>query len=88
MRGRFTYACYRKMDVMDCVASSPEEYVDIALELGKNQNYRNSIKEKILSANHVLYENLGAVRELEEFFIEITKKVRSGQHRVPTAGEG
>ncbi|MBT3432872.1 MAG: tetratricopeptide repeat protein, partial [Nitrospinaceae bacterium] len=33
-RGRFTYACYRKMGVLDCVAGSLEEYADIAVRLG------------------------------------------------------
>ena len=68
LRGRVTYAIYKKIGVMDCVASNPREYVDIAIRLGTNKEYRENIKAKILARNHVLYENIEVVRELESFF--------------------
>ena len=68
MRGRVTYGCYKQMGVMDCVASSREEYVALAVRLGTDPTYRAEVKAKILAANAVLYENGKAVRELERFF--------------------
>ena len=67
-RGRYTLGCYRRMDVLDCVASSAERYVELALRLGTDRDYRQSVKEKILKSNAVLFEDLGAVREHEDFF--------------------
>ena len=67
LRGRITYGLYKKMGVMDCVADSPQRYVEIALRLGTDSSYREQIKAKILAANQVLYEDKEAVRELEQF---------------------
>ena len=68
LRGRITLALYKQMEVLDCVAKSPLEYVDIATRLGKDADYRHTIREKILAANPVLYENNEGVKELEQFF--------------------
>ena len=68
LRCRLTEGFYKKMGVLDCVAHSPQEYIDIAVRLGTDPNYRQQVKDRILATNHVLYENLAAVRELEGFF--------------------
>lgn len=77
MHGRFTYGFYTQMGVMDCIADSPEAYVEIATRLGKNPDERQRVKEKILAANSVLYENQGVVREWENFFSEVLEKYRA-----------
>ncbi len=68
MRGRLTYACYCQMEMMDCVADSPQRYVDIAVQLGTDFSYREQIKAQILARHQVLYEDIRVVRELERFF--------------------
>ena len=35
LRGRQTYACYRRMGVMDCVAKDSEDYVRLAVRLDR-----------------------------------------------------
>lgn len=76
LRGRVTYACYRKMGVMDCVAADRDEYVRLAVRLGTDPEWREAIKNKILGANRVLFENNAGVRELERFFVEALQKIR------------
>jgi predicted O-linked N-acetylglucosamine transferase (SPINDLY family) len=68
LRGRITLALYKQMNVMDCVAADPEEYVKLAVRLGTDPDYRTLVRAKILAANGVLYENLSGVRALEVFF--------------------
>ena len=68
LRGRITYAQYRMMKIDDCIVQYPGEYIQKALKLGKDPDYRASVKKKILERNSVLYENADAVRGLEEFF--------------------
>jgi len=68
LRGRLTMAIYQQMGVMDCVAEDAESYVEIALRLGKDRNWREEIRSKIKARAHVLYEDIEAVRELERFF--------------------
>jgi predicted O-linked N-acetylglucosamine transferase (SPINDLY family) len=74
MRGRVTHACYKKMGLHDCVASTPEEYVDIAVRLGTDRDYRKAVSAAILSRNHILYEDLAAVKELEQFFLRVLQQ--------------
>jgi len=68
LRGRITFALYQQMQMLDCVARSPLEYVEIALRLGTDDSYRQTIRDKILAAHSVLLENSEGVRELEQFF--------------------
>jgi predicted O-linked N-acetylglucosamine transferase (SPINDLY family) len=75
MRGRMSHAMYQKMKVLDCVARSPEDYVNIAVKLGSEPDYRRAVHKKILAANHVLYEDKETVRELEEFFEKAVAKI-------------
>lgn len=77
MRGRVTYACYRKMGVLDCVAADPEDYVRKAVRLGTDPDYNAAIRARILAANHVLYDNPAGVRELEQFFIGAVIEARN-----------
>jgi protein O-GlcNAc transferase len=71
LRGRFTYAYYKQMGVMDCVASSSAEYVDISTRLGTDQGYRELVSKKINAASSCLYEDKEAVEVLEKQLIEL-----------------
>jgi predicted O-linked N-acetylglucosamine transferase (SPINDLY family) len=73
-RGRYTYAAYREMGILDCVADSIESYVDIAIKLGTDFAYRTEIKNKILNASSYLFEDVTIVSELAGFF---EKKARN-----------
>ena len=76
-RGRTTHAFYDKMGVLDCTASSLDEYVEIAVRLGCDVAYREEIRNKILAANHLIYEDVESVHELEDFFQLAVDKVRT-----------
>jgi predicted O-linked N-acetylglucosamine transferase (SPINDLY family) len=70
MRSRITLGLYRQMEVMDCVANTPAEYVDLAVKLGTDQEYRTTIRGKIRAASEVLFENAAGVREFGEFLLQ------------------
>jgi protein O-GlcNAc transferase len=67
LRGRITYALYKKMGVMDCVAENRDDYVRLALELGSDPSRREALRAKILDASGVLFEDFQAVRDLGHF---------------------
>jgi predicted O-linked N-acetylglucosamine transferase (SPINDLY family) len=69
-RGRHTYGMYRKMGMLDTVASDADSYIDIAVRLGTDASYAQSIRARILERNCVLYEDARVVREFERFFVE------------------
>lgn len=77
LRGRITSACYQQMGVTDCIASSTEDYVRIALRLGMDPEWRQEIREQILARKHVLYDNQNAVRELETFLKQAVANLSS-----------
>lgn len=67
-RGRHTQAMYRKMGILDGIAADPEHFVDIAVRIGSDRAYADSLRERILSRNHVLFEDARVVSEFERFF--------------------
>lgn len=75
-RGRYTLACYKKMGVLDCVAASPERYIEIAVALGTEPAFLADMVEKIRRASPVLFEDIEAVREHERIFGELIGKSR------------
>ena len=80
-RGRYALGCYRKMGMMDCVAATPEEYADIAVRLGTDQEYRESIRARIRSAAGVLFEDLESVREFERFLLMAVGRSHTSEAR-------
>jgi protein O-GlcNAc transferase len=69
-RGRHTQAMYRKMGIVDNIARTQEEYVDIAVRLGTDRDYASSMRSRILARCDVLFENKEVIEEFERFFLE------------------
>lgn len=71
MRGRHSYGILKMLGVIDSIASSEEEYIDIAVKLGNDQLWREEIREKIKANHHKLYDDLECVRVLEKFYVDV-----------------
>jgi predicted O-linked N-acetylglucosamine transferase (SPINDLY family) len=69
-RGRHTQAMYRKMHIDDAIARSSAHYIEIAVRIATDPEYQQSLRERILSRNHVLFADLRVVQEFERFFVE------------------
>ncbi|MBL8534264.1 MAG: hypothetical protein JNL33_10475, partial [Betaproteobacteria bacterium] len=69
-RGRHTAGMYRRMGWPGCVAASPEDYVRIAMELGRREDFAKAARSEISSRSHVLFEDRQVVQEFERFFQE------------------
>ncbi len=69
MRGRATYACYRQLGVMDCVAESAVGYVELAVRLANDTAWRRDVGARITAAGAQLFEDADVVREIEGFFV-------------------
>ncbi|WP_342597090.1 hypothetical protein VKI21_17450 [Cyanobacterium aponinum UTEX 3222] len=77
MRGRHSYAILKMLGVTDTIASSEDEYIEIAVRLGLDQTWREEIKEKIQANHHNLYDDLECVRALENFYQDVVKNNKS-----------
>ncbi len=72
-RGRYTTGVYEKMNIHDCIAKNKEDYVDIAVNIATNKDLRKNISNRILEESPKLFEDIKAVRELEECFKTLIK---------------
>jgi len=73
MRGRHSYGILRMLGVEETIAYSEKQYIDIAVRLGVDKEWREEIREKI-NANHSnLYDDLECVRGLEKFYQDVVK---------------
>jgi len=71
-RGRHTQAMYRKMGLTECVVDDAQTYIDRAIRLACDAEYRATVRTKILERNAALFEDIQVVREFERFFEEVT----------------
>jgi protein O-GlcNAc transferase len=70
LRGRFTAACYWEMGLGEYVARDPQDYVDLAVRLAQERDYREHAVRNIVATRDVLFENMNGVREIEKFLLE------------------
>jgi predicted O-linked N-acetylglucosamine transferase (SPINDLY family) len=75
-RGRHTQAMYRKMEILECIAKDAEDYVEIAVRLGCNQDFARAIKQRIAARSGILFEDLRVVTEFERFFLSALREAR------------
>ncbi|MEM7344607.1 MAG: tetratricopeptide repeat protein [Chloroflexota bacterium] len=74
-RGRYTTAAYQQIGLADCIATSPDKYIELALRLGTDDTYRATISQQLRQASHMLFEDVTAVTELADFFEEALAKM-------------
>lgn len=65
MRGRQTMVMLKALDLGELVASSREDYVTIALALGRDAQRRKQLRAAIAERNAVLFDQDGPIRALE-----------------------
>jgi len=67
-RGRYAYAAYRAMDTSDCIASSANEYVELAIRLANDRAARAAAAQLIKDNSSKIFDRVDSVRELESWF--------------------
>jgi predicted O-linked N-acetylglucosamine transferase (SPINDLY family) len=76
LRGRLTYAMYCQMGLPDLVAHDAAGYVERAVRLGTEPDYRQEIRGRIAESAGVLYGDTAVVGEVEE---ALTAMAEAGQ---------
>jgi len=77
VRGRFTLGHYRQIGIDSCIASTPEEYVDIALRLAREPEFRAAIRKRILAASDRLFDRTDSADALGTTLIDLVETRRS-----------
>ena len=76
MRGRHTHGMFRMMGLQHHVSASIEEYINRAVELGKNLHKRAFAQEEIISNKDKLYEDKIFINALDKFLKSaVAKKI-------------
>ena len=80
-RGRHIYGFLRKIGCTETVANSPEEYVDLAVRIATNAEYRMHLKTRLSERAGALYEDRSAVEQIEAFLEQAVTRGRAGLNR-------
>lgn len=67
LHGRITQACYLKMGLDECIVSSPQEYINKAVQIATDHPLNRRLREKIAARADVIFEDKKAISELVEF---------------------
>jgi protein O-GlcNAc transferase len=74
MRGRQSLGILRRLGVTDTVARDEDDYVDIAVRLGQDPQWRAGIARHMVAAHGQLYGDQKCVRYLEDFLEGVVKQ--------------
>ncbi|AFZ14218.1 Tetratricopeptide TPR_2 repeat-containing protein [Crinalium epipsammum PCC 9333] len=74
MRGRHSYGILRMLGVIDTIATDEAEYIEIAVRLGLDQEWRESIINKVKQNQDRVYEDKTCVVALEEFYQRVVQE--------------
>ena len=73
LRGRITQALCRRLGIEQCIAADLEEYIQIAVRLGSDPDYRRAVRDQILANRPHLFNGDEAKASLEAFLIQAAK---------------
>jgi len=71
INGRFTHGLYKKMNILDLVANTNEEYVNLANKCAMDKNFRKSISNKILENIDLIFNEPASVNTWINFAVEV-----------------
>jgi predicted O-linked N-acetylglucosamine transferase (SPINDLY family) len=73
MRGRHSLALLTSLGVTDTIVRSDQEYVDVAVRLGRDRDARQHISRRMIDGHAVLYDDVECLRALEDFYCRVVK---------------
>ncbi|WP_315792062.1 tetratricopeptide repeat protein [Fischerella sp. JS2] len=74
MRGRHSYGILQMLGVTDTIAKNEDEYIEIAVKLGIETEWRMSIVEQMVARHSYLYNDKTCVEALENFYRRVVQE--------------
>ncbi|MBD2181578.1 O-linked N-acetylglucosamine transferase family protein [Aerosakkonema funiforme] len=74
MRGRHSYAILKMLGMTETIAKDETEYIEIAVRLGLDRSWRESIVKKMNQRHSYLYNDKTCVAALEEFYQQVVRE--------------
>jgi predicted O-linked N-acetylglucosamine transferase (SPINDLY family) len=88
MRGRHSYGILKMMGVTETIANDEIEYVEIAVRLGIDTNWRQEIVQKSYERRRWLYDDKTCVAALEDFYQKVVLSQLSKSESVKKTNGG
>lgn len=79
MRGLHAYSFLKMLGVDDTIAQDEKDYINIAVKLGLNSEWRNQIKEKMRDRVDNLFDDRLCVTGLEQFYQQVVTEKRDNK---------
>jgi len=77
MRARQSYGMLNMIGVTETIAETEAEYIEIAVRLGLDHEWRQAVRDKMAENKHRLFNDRECIKGLEAFFQEtIAKKLK------------
>jgi len=73
LRGRLASGILRRIGLDELVADTDKAYVEKAVHLARDANYRSEVRERIIAARQALYNDTTPVHALEGFLLDAIK---------------
>jgi protein O-GlcNAc transferase len=74
MRGRHSSAILTMMRVKETIAATIDEYIELAIKLGKDSDWRRYVSEKIKNNKHLVYRDRTCITGLEDFLERVVNE--------------
>jgi len=74
MRSRHVFGILKMMGLGETIASTIDEYVELAVRLGKDAQWRRQISDKIAANKHRIYRDSNCIITLENFLKSVVKE--------------
>ncbi|HVT11762.1 MAG TPA: tetratricopeptide repeat protein [Fimbriimonadaceae bacterium] len=75
LKSRITSAAYREIGLLDLIATTEEEYIELALRLANDSEWQAAMRSEVAGRSEDLFESEKAVREFNEFFASLTERL-------------
>jgi predicted O-linked N-acetylglucosamine transferase (SPINDLY family) len=85
INGRFTHGFYKKMGILDMVANTTNEYVELAIRCANDTEWKREVCERILEKQSLLFEEDNSVKTWTQALLNIyIKKLKEDESKPDT----
>jgi predicted O-linked N-acetylglucosamine transferase (SPINDLY family) len=71
LRGRLSLAIYCHMEMLDCIATDPSDFARIALRLGTDLEFRQTIEKQIETGSKKIFNDPIFLRDTQDFLLTV-----------------
>jgi len=71
INGRFTSGFYKKMNLENIITNCKEDYINLAIKLGTDIEYRKLLENKIINNNNCLFNDTDSILDWKKFIDRI-----------------